>query len=186
MSGGDVAAFLFFAAAALFGVHKAFAFGSAIGSGLGKTVDTSGAYQIIVRPQNSEAVDLLARTIWGEARGDGYRGMQAVANVVMNRIYRSGWPDTVRGVTLQSAQFSAWNAGDPNRPLMEAVTAYDASFQDALKIAQLAIDGMLSDITGGADHYHANTIAAPYWADGGRISARIGNHIFYNLTGGQA
>ena len=36
-------------------------------------------------------IDLLARTIWGEARGDGYTGMKAVANVIMNRVQKGSW-----------------------------------------------------------------------------------------------
>ena len=36
-------------------------------------------------------IDTLARTIWGEARGEGSAGMQAVANVVMNRAAIGGW-----------------------------------------------------------------------------------------------
>lgn len=35
-------------------------------------------------------VDVVARTIWGEARGEGANGMQAVANVIMNRTARGG------------------------------------------------------------------------------------------------
>ena len=42
-------------------------------------LDLTGAGQV------SQQVDIVARTIWGEARGEGATGMQAVANVIINR-----------------------------------------------------------------------------------------------------
>lgn len=31
-------------------------------------------------------IDVLARTLWGEARGEGSTGMEAVASVILNRV----------------------------------------------------------------------------------------------------
>lgn len=120
----------------------------------------------------------LARTIWGEARGEGYAGMQAVANVIMNRVYSSRFPNTVEGVCYQPNQFSMWNAGDPNGAKAMAATQADQNFANALDIATKAVAGRLPDLTGGALHYYANSIAAPYWVAYATGQVQIGNHIF--------
>ena len=52
---------------------------------------------------DNNEIDLLARTIWGEARGEGQTGMQAVANVIMNRVKKGGWwGATVQDVVLKN------------------------------------------------------------------------------------
>lgn len=67
-----------------------------------------------------------------------------------------------------------------NRALKLDVTSSNRVFRECQGITQLAITGFLDDRTGGALHYYADYIAAPYWADdpGVRQSAKIGNHIF--------
>lgn len=129
---------------------------------------------------NADAVETLARTLWGEARGEGPDGMQAVAAVVLNRQAHRRWPNDVVAVCQQPWQFSCWNPGDPNRSKLLAVTAKDAMFARALGIARDALAGELVDPTGGADHYHAKGIL-PSWAKGQTPSAAIGNHLFYKL-----
>ena len=126
-----------------------------------------------------KAIDVIARTIWGEARGEGDEGMAAVAAVVMNRAAKGGWWGTTPvAVALMPWQFSAWNQNDPNRAKVEAVTTDDPSFARAVEIATAAIDGTLPDITGGATHYHTKAVA-PAWADQSKIVADVGNHLFY-------
>lgn len=128
---------------------------------------------------DNNEIDLLARTIWGEARGEGQTGMQAVANVIMNRVEKGGWYGaTVQDVVLKKWQFSTWNEGDPNRQKALDVTTADPSFWAAKKIASLAYNGQLDDITGGAVNYHARSVS-PYWANTMTQTAVIGNHIFY-------
>ncbi len=133
-----------------------------------------------LRMNRRHQIDIVARTIWGEARGEGVEGMTAVANVIMNRV-RAGswWGSTPAGVSRKRWQFSAWNPNDPNRARMLAVTADDPAFARALEIAERAIDGSLPDITGGATHYHAPSVQ-PDWADGATVEARIGAHTFYS------
>jgi spore germination cell wall hydrolase CwlJ-like protein len=137
--------------------------------------------------RRAEHIDTLARTVWAEARGEGYSGMQAVANVVMNRVAfaqaRGGywWGDDVTEVCLKPWQFSCWNPGDPNREKLERVTAVSSpEFATAVSLAEYAVDGVLEDITGGATHYHTNAVN-PSWrtAPGSYQTASLGNHIFY-------
>lgn len=133
-------------------------------------------------------LDTLARTIWGEARGEGYRGMQAVANVIMNRYrlasvssaYARRWGKTVAEICKKPLQFSVWNSRDPNRPLMLAVTIADSNFRDALTIADLALRSRLPDITNGADHYHTYAVT-PAWSKGETAIASYGSHQFFKI-----
>lgn len=132
----------------------------------------------VLTDENKE-IDVLARTIWGEARGEGQRGMQAVANVIMNRVNALSWfGNTVESVCKKPYQFSCWNANDPNASQCLRVSDTDAAFRQCLNIAKLAVDGRLADITGNADHYHAVGVN-PSWAKTYRFTVQIGNHKFY-------
>lgn len=127
--------------------------------------------------------DILARTLWGEARGEPVRGIEAVAAVVMNRVRRGGWwGTTVEAVCLKPSQFSCWLAADPNRAKLERVDEDDRVFRICLRIARRAIAGSVDDPTQGATHYHTRAVA-PAWARGRDPSAEIGSHLFYNDVG---
>jgi spore germination cell wall hydrolase CwlJ-like protein len=131
-------------------------------------------------------IDTLARTIWGEARGEGEAGMAAVASVIMNRLrisLRRGscwWGNSLIQICQKPFQFSCWNKDDPNlRPLL-AVDARDLYFATALRIARRAVCGVLPDPTFGATHYHAAG-AHPYWAGAHKPVAVIGRQVFYRI-----
>jgi len=136
---------------------------------------------------NEMAVDTLARTIWGEARGEPQKGMEAVAAVVLNRVAHARkkggywWGDTIIGVCQKPYQFSCWNRSDPSYRKLIAVTDRNIHFATCLRIARRAVAGALPDPTAGATHYHADYIA-PYWASGETPTAIIGRHIFYRLV----
>lgn len=138
---------------------------------------------------NALQADVLARTLWGEARGQGAEGMSAVANVVMNRVrlaqQKGGywWGDTVVAVCQKPYQFSCWNRSDPNFKKLQAVDEGDLYFATALRLARRAVIGRLPDATEGATHYHAAGIS-PFWARGEKPCAVIGAHIFYKLMKG--
>lgn len=132
-------------------------------------------------------IDILARTLWGEARGEGEEGMKAVACTIINRqkIAKAKghfwWGNTIIQICQKPYQFSCWNRSDPNYQKLVAVTESDADFINALKIARRAVLDNLADITDGATHYHAAGMT-PYWVKNDRPTAVIGNHIFYRLT----
>lgn len=135
-------------------------------------------------PQAGEGIDFLARTIWGEARGESVRGMEAVACVILNRAAISKrrrnywWGNDVTSVCLKPFQFSCWNEGDPNREKLLAVTESDPQFAICLRIAKRALGGALPDITNGATHYHAKG-CSPSWAREMQPCAEVGRHLFY-------
>jgi uncharacterized protein (TIGR02594 family) len=123
----------------------------------------------------------LARTVFGEARGESNAGREAVAHVVINRVNSHRFEDTVAGVCLQPSQFSCFNANDPNRPIIlaETLDSTNAVFQECIAVAQSVITGAVADNTGGATHYYAKTIAAPAWTVGATFTVEIGVHRFY-------
>lgn len=134
--------------------------------------------------------DILARTLWGESRSEGRKGMEAVASVILNRVAKPSWwsrtkadgiPDnTVAAVCLKPWQFSAWNPGDPNRAKMLAVTADDLEFSMALEVAAQAIAGVIPDQTGGACHYKVDSWPWPAaWGPEREPDYRCGRHDFY-------
>lgn len=137
--------------------------------------------ELDVARNRDEAIDVLARTLWGEARGESPQGRIAVANVIMNRVKNPGWwGRTVTGVCLKPKQFSAWNHDDPNRQKLLSVTPSDHVFAECLHIARKAVDGELEDNTNGADHYMVASITGRItWDDDMLETARIGNHVFF-------
>lgn len=132
-------------------------------------------------------MDVLARTIFGEARGELYGGKVAVANVVMNRVAADLWFDRkpdwwgegVAGVCLAPSQFSCWNEGDPNRTRVQDAGVEDPSFGECMTVAARALAGTLPDVTLGATHYHTSDVQ-PSWARGHVPVIRVGRHVFYN------
>lgn len=129
--------------------------------------------------EDAVSIDVLARTLWGEARGEGEGGMYAVACVIQNRVRAPGWwGATWREVSQKPWQFSCWNAADPNRIKLLAVDTSDEQFAQAVEIATRAVNGGLEDVTGGATNYKA-TWAIAAWADKMTKVAVIGGHEFY-------
>lgn len=135
-------------------------------------------------------VDVLARTIYGEARGEGENGMIAVANVVMNRVRRQNYltgyvysgnmsSPSIAATCKKSNQFSCWF--DTQLPIITSVTTADPTFARCKEIAQMAKSGLLLDITNNADHYHTNYVN-PSWSIGKKPVTVIGKHLFYRLT----
>lgn len=135
------------------------------------------------------SIDVLARTLWAEARGEGEEGMKAVACVVLNRVAvadqyngRYWWGNDIQSVCLKPWQFSCWNKNDPNLKKLLHVSMDDRSFVLALDIAKKAYEKQLKDFTNEATHYHTKYII-PHWAKNQKPSAIIGKHIFYKLEG---
>lgn len=132
-------------------------------------------------------VDVLARTIFGEARGEPHEGLEAVANVVLNRVSiaqkrgRYWWGNNIIGVCQKPYQFSCWNKNDPSYQRLINVTDKNIHFATALRIARRAIIGALPDRTNGATHYHADYVS-PYWAVGEKPVKTIGRHLFFKLV----
>jgi len=133
-------------------------------------------------------IDVLARTLWGEARSENTTGMEAVAHVILNRVRyaqkrggRFWWGHDIITVCQRPYQFSCWNPGDPNRKKLMAIDKSDIHFSTALRVARRAVFGQLiDDPTLGADHYHTVNVA-PFWSKGETPLVQIGSHLFFKL-----
>lgn len=116
---------------------------------------------------NSEAnIRLLAHLIHGEARGEPYNGMVAVAAVVLNRIDNPQFPSTVAGVIYQKGAFTAVDDGQIN--LTPNQQSYNA--------ARDALNGW--DPTGGAIYYFNPNTATNKWIWSRPMTVVIGKHRF--------
>lgn len=130
----------------------------------------------------TDPTDILARTVWGEARGQGRAGMEAVAATIANRVHNPRWwGNGWLSVCRKPYQFSCWNPDDPNLPKMLKVDGTDAAFVTALAVADEAINGRLADPTGGADSYFDLSISAPSWATADKFTVQIGDMRFYRI-----
>ncbi len=111
-------------------------------------------------------LNLLARVIYGESRGEPYTGQVAVGAVVMNRIKSSSFPNTMSGVVYQSGAFDAVNDGQINL----------TPNSTAIKAAQDAINGW--DPSYGAIYYFNPSTATNKWIWSRPMTVTIGKHRF--------
>ena len=111
-------------------------------------------------------VELLARLIHGEARGEPYVGMVAVGAVVLNRVKSSRFPNTMAGVIYQSGAFDAVSDGQINLTPSE----------QSRRAARDALNGW--DPTGGCLYYYNPATATSSWIWSREVRLTIGDHSF--------
>lgn len=123
--------------------------------------------EVLSKTITNKELELLARVIFGEARGEPYIGQIAVGAVVINRVVSSYFPDDFRSVIYQSGQFSAVADGQINlRPNRKAYRA-----------AREALNG--KDPTRGALYYYNPRIAKnKWWFETREPLVTIGEHVF--------
>lgn len=130
-----------------------------------------------------EELEVMAKTLYGEARGEKLEGIKAVANVIVNRAKNPcWWGRDIKSVCLKPQQFSCWNENDPNSRILERDLSGDVVYGVCLNVAKRAIAGVLRDNTKGATHYHTKAVK-PKWAELQVPCAAIGNHLFYKDIG---
>lgn len=115
---------------------------------------------------NSTDLNLLARLVYGEARGEPYTGQVAVAAVVLNRVKSSSFPNTIAGVIYQSGAFDVVSDGQINM----------SPNSTAIKAAQDAINGW--DPSYGAIYYFNPSTATNKWIWSRPQTVTIGKHRF--------
>lgn len=120
----------------------------------------------------------LAEALYFEARGESVKGQFAVAEVILNRVDSSTYPDTVCGVINQGTgkkyqcQFTYTCDGHPEK-------IHEAKAWDRVgKVAKNMLDGAPRALTGGATHYHTRSVS-PSWSRKYPRTATIGYHHFY-------
>ncbi len=139
---------------------------------------TKGSSHPNVVASLSKEAYCLAANIYFEARGESQRGQIAVGMVTMNRYQSGRFAKSVCGVVWDRGQFS-WTFdqySDTPRP--------GPIWTNIVRIAKRVIAGEWyhRDPTGTASHYHANYVH-PFWASKFKLTAQIGNHLFYRMPG---
>ncbi|MBQ8177793.1 MAG: spore cortex-lytic enzyme [Clostridia bacterium] len=137
--------------------------GTKTANALGMSLKGSSGYN---PSYSSSDLNLLARVVYGEARGEPYLGQVAVAAVVLNRVKSSSFPNTISGVVYQPWAFTAVNDGQIN------LTPNDT----ARKAAQDAMNGW--DPTYGCLYYYNPRTATSNWIRQKEIHLSIGSHVF--------
>lgn len=113
-------------------------------------------------------LQLMARAINGEARGEPYEGQVAVGAVILNRVRSSSFPNTIAGVIYEPGAFTAVADGQINVPIAENSTVYKAALD--------ALNGW--DPTGGAIYYFNPDTATNKWIWSRPLIKQIGKHRF--------
>lgn len=118
----------------------------------------------------------MAVAIFFEARAEPVAGMEAVANVIVNRVEDSRYPDTVCDVVWERKQFSFTHDGLTDDP--EAHTGHQdkLAWATSQEVAKEALQGNLLGVT--STHYHATSVL-PFWAKLYSKDGRVGKHVFY-------
>ncbi len=129
----------------------------------GKTNNVS-----LAKTTNTSDVQLMARAINGEARGEPYEGQVAVGAVILNRVKDSRFPNSIAGVIYQPGAFTAVSDGQINVTISEGSTVY--------KAAQDAINGW--DPTSGCVYYFNPSTATNKWIWSRPLVKTIGKHRF--------
>ena len=143
--------------------------GKATYAALGISAPASGSDASGSKPAasaNSSDLELLARCVYGEARGEPYMGKVAVAAVVLNRVRSPLFPSTIAGVIYQAGAFTAVSDGQ----------FYLAPDADAYRAARDALNGW--DPTYGCLYYYNPSTAVSQWIYSREVRLKIGKHTF--------
>lgn len=128
--------------------------------------------------KGGENLNCLSEALYFEARGETVKGQFAVAEVIMNRVESSRYPDSVCGVINQgtgrkyACQFTYTCDGRAE------IINEKAVYARLRKIAKLMISDMPKTLTKGATHYHTKAVS-PNWSRVFPRTATIGVHHFY-------
>ena len=126
---------------------------------------TGGGSERPSAAQNAE-VELLARVISAEARGEPYSGQVAVGAVILNRVEHPSFPSTISGVVYQPGAFTCMVDGQFDEPVADS----------ARRAAQDALNG--ADPSGGVIYYFNPSTATSSWIWSRPLITTIGNHRF--------
>lgn len=144
--------------------------GTKTANALGMNINSSSSSSSAASSSSSSSssdVQLLARLVYGEARGEPYKGQVAVASVVLNRVESASFPNSISGVIYQSGAFSVVNDGQINLSPNES----------ALKAARDAMNGW--DPTNGCLYYYNPAKTTNKWMLSKPVVVVIGNHSFF-------
>ena len=151
---------------------------------------TANAKDLFSQEKHPEAY-CLALNIYYESRGSNLADQAAVADVVLNRVEDTRYPNTICEVVYQGKQRPSWK--DPNKMVMvrnmcqfswycdgkKDEPAEGDAWANAQQVAYLMLYlNQYRGIAEGATHYHAHYVD-PNWAKDFQLVGSIGSHIFY-------
>jgi len=129
---------------------------------------------------------ILALTIYAEARGESLEGKIAVGSVILERVDHRTWDgDTIHEVCLWPMQFSCYNPADPNRTMLKKITdtwrdeiGKNKTLQECMEISQGLISGSIERYPKALDYFNP-AVCQPVWEKEKTFVAEIGHHKFY-------
>lgn len=124
-------------------------------------LDLQGSAQV-----SDSDIYLIARAVYGEARGEVYLGQVAVAAVILNRVKDPNFPNSVAGVVYQPGAFDAVSDGQINL----------SPDEQAIRAARDAFNGW--DPTDGCVYYYNPKTATNKWMLSKEVTLTVGNHVF--------
>ena len=151
-------------------------------------IKTTNEKPSVVKSVNPEELECMSKNIYFEAALESTAGKLAVAQVTMNRVKSTQYPNTVCAVITQGkhykngfpirdrCQFSWYCDGKLDEPPTRG-----SMWKESQEVARYVLTTPdLMDITDGATHYHADYISSPRWAVPHRKTVEIDTHIFFN------
>lgn len=148
----------------------------------GLAVDPARPFRLNGALEASRDLDCLTTAVYYEARGEGQSGMQAVAQVIINRARHPAFPQSICGVVYQGSgrrtgcQFSFVCNGAING------RREGGAWERARQVAARALDGYVYVPVGNATHFHT-TAVNPRWSGSLVRVTQVGSHIFYRFGG---
>jgi spore germination cell wall hydrolase CwlJ-like protein len=126
---------------------------------------------------SDQDLKLLACLVHAEAGTQSYEGKLAVANVVLNRVKSSDYPDSIEAVIYQSGQFSVAHSGSLDKQLAN-YDNYNSSAQKlSLKAARAALEG--ANNIGSRKYFHSYRSAVRKGYDEKEAAVKIGDQLFW-------
>lgn len=116
---------------------------------------------------------IIAKTLYGEARGESLQGKKAVASVIYNRAVKKYGKATMQNLSkicLAPKQFSCWNGG-------RIKVRKGKAWNECKLIAHSMGTGVFTP-TGPWDHFYNPKLASPFWASSLTNLKVVGNHLF--------
>lgn len=125
-------------------------------------------------------LDMLARTAFGEAEGEGDPGLTAVMYAIKNRVGKRPKWNNIQTVVHAPNQFESWNDDNPRKAAMEGLDTDSETYKHLLDLATKVMGGQIKDPTGGSTLFvnPSKLSTTPGWMARAKPTVVIGNHSF--------
>jgi spore germination cell wall hydrolase CwlJ-like protein len=135
-----------------------------------------------IKTLNDDDVAILARTAYGEGRGETDPNSRlAIMYSLLNRARGSRAGRSLQDIAWEPHQYSSWSVGNPNREQMLSFGPEHPDWEPYAAQARAALEGKVPDPTGGAEFFVTPKVLEkpPSWLQNLQESARVGGHVFF-------